>query len=83
MTATFLVDLVLGVLVLEVVVLAVVFRGRRPAFAAFLPNLAAGAFLVLAVRAAVGGFGASWIGVFLALGGAAHAIDLRSRLRTG
>ena len=82
MTPTFFVDLVLAVLVVEAIVLASVLRsGRRPSFAALLPNLAAGVFLVLAVRAAAAGLGAPWIGGFLALGGAAHVIDLRLRLR--
>ena len=82
MTPTLVVDLVLAVLGLEAILLALVARGgRRPSFAALLPNLAAGVFLVLAVRAAVLGLGAPWIGVFLALGGAAHVVDLRVRFR--
>ena len=84
MTPTVLVDLVLAVLVVEGVVLAIVLRGgRRTLLLALLPNLAAGGFLVLAVRVALGGLGAPWIGALLALGGAAHALDLRARLRAG
>ena len=76
-----LVDLVIAVLAMEVVGLLVFRRRlvRLPATRRLLPNLAAGLFLVLAVRSAVHQDGAAAIGAFLALGGIAHWLDLRSR----
>lgn len=57
MDASTIVDLVIAVLVIEVVVLAAVSRrfGRLPRLGALLPNLAAGLFLVLALRRASAG----------------------------
>lgn len=56
-------------------------RGGGPAPAKFLPNLAAGLALVLALRAALTHASWPWIALALAASGVAHAIDLRMRLR--
>ena len=77
------VDGIIGVLVIEVLVLSTRMRVRRglPGLRALLPNLAAGLFLVLALRCAIHQQGPAAIGAFLALGGLAHLLDLRSRSR--
>jgi hypothetical protein len=75
-------DLALVVLAVEAAGLVLLRRsGRGPPLASVLPFLAAGAFLLLALRGAL--TGASWpaIALPLALAGLAHAIDLRGRLR--
>lgn len=79
MSSAVIVDIVLVFLVVETVALLALLKGRR--FVPLLPNLAAGLFLVLALRQAVQGAPALWIGVFVALGGVAHAVDLLRRLR--
>ena len=80
--AALLVDGVLVFFVLEVVALAVLGRRwRLPPLRALLPNLTAGLFLVLALRSAVHQDGTLAIAAFLALGGLAHAVDLRARAR--
>ncbi len=83
MDVRILVDLVLAVFVIEVLVLAVFGRRVRglPPLRALLPNLAAGLLLVLALRSAVHQDGTPTIACFLALGGIAHALDLRARAR--
>ena len=75
------VDVVLAVVVLETIVLMVVGRrwtGRSPA-RSLLPNLAAGLFLVLALRSAVHGGGVVPIAACLALAGLSHLVDLLGR----
>jgi hypothetical protein len=77
-----LVDLAIGLVLLELVVLLAWQRGSRPSAPAWLPNLAAGLCLMLALRAALGGAHAVWILLALmASGGAhlAHLADLRRR----
>ncbi len=78
-----LVDLVLVVLVVETFVLGLAGRRfpRLPKFRRLLPNLAAGLFLVMALRTFVHGGALASVGLFLALGGVAHVFDLRSRMR--
>ncbi len=75
------VDFVLAVVVVETIVLMIV--GRRltgqPPIRALLPNLAAGIFLVLALRSAVHGGGVVPIAACLALAGLAHVVDLLNR----
>ncbi len=44
-----------------------------------LANLAAGLFLLLALRAALTGAGWQAVALFLALGGLAHVVDMASR----
>lgn len=75
------VDVVLAVVVLETIVL--MFVGRRltgdSPIRSLLPNLAAGIFLVLALRLAVHGGSVVPIAACLALAGMAHVVDLRYR----
>jgi hypothetical protein len=77
------IDLILGLMVLEGIALAVYHRrtGRGPAPVAVLANLLAGAALLLALRAALAG--ADWPSVALWLGAAllAHLADLGRRWR--
>jgi len=75
------VDLILLLVVLEVVVLGYI-RARRGSgieWRALLPNLLAGASLLLALRAAITGADWPWIAVWLAAAGLAHVADLRVR----
>jgi len=75
------VDLVLALVVLEALALWIHHRrtGRGIAPADFLPNLAAGACLLLALRAALAGSGWIWIAAWLAAALAAHLADLARR----
>jgi hypothetical protein len=77
------VDLIVGLMVLEGVLLAAWHRrtGRGIAPAGLLPNLLAGVCLLLALRASLSGAGWGWIGVCLAAALAAHIADLRHRWR--
>jgi hypothetical protein len=86
MDARSLIDVVLGFVVVEASILAWV--GRRVGalrVTAWLPNLAAGFLLALALRQSVGeGTAADWrLALLLALAGVSHALDLASRLRAG
>jgi hypothetical protein len=76
-------DVILALMILEAVVLAVHFLKTRrgPSPGQFGYNLAAGACLVLAFRAAI--TGARWeaIATLLAASGVAHSMDLWRRLR--
>jgi hypothetical protein len=77
------IDLILGMVVLETLALVIFHRqtGRGVAPAALLPNVFAGVFLLLAVRGAL--VAAPWGLIDLCLLGAmaAHFADLRQRLR--
>lgn len=75
------VDLVLGVIALEIVVLWAWQRrgGRGIALAELLPSLAAGACLLLALRAALAGQSWVWVALALSASGLAHGIDLARR----
>lgn len=53
--------------------------GRGPAAAGMLPNLAAGAMLLLGLRLALSGAGRGWIAAALAAALAGHLTDLRHR----
>lgn len=78
--ATMIVDAVLIVLAIETVVLAT--AGRRivkTPFRDLAPNLAAGFFLLVALRVAVGGLGTGAMAGCLALAGIAHGVDLARR----
>ena len=75
------VDLILLLIVIEVVVLGVI-RDRRqsgPRWRELLPNLLAGAALLLALRSAITGATWPWIATWLAAAGMAHIADLRVR----
>lgn len=72
--------LILAVIAIEAIVLLLMLRGSR-----MLPlaacGLAAGACLVLALRAALDEAGVLQIGLFLGLSGAAHACEIALWLR--
>jgi len=72
------IDLVLVIMVVEALVVA--WSARRSAVPGWLANLAAGALLLLAVRAALAG-SPQWLVVWLAASGVAHAIDVAFRVR--
>mgnify|MGYP005837170053 CR=1 FL=1 len=74
------VDLILVLIVLEALWLAWWLR-RRGGALALLPNLVAGACLLLALRAGLSGAGGAWLGVTLLSALAAHLADLAIRLR--
>lgn len=75
------IDLILGLMALEAIVLAALYylRGRGIPPARLLPNLLAGAFLMLALRASLTHAGATAIGSWLALGLVGHLVDLSLR----
>lgn len=69
---------VLGVMAVEALAL---WRWRPALFATFWPTIASGGAIVLALAAALEGAGLPVVGGLLALGGAAHGIDLWRRMR--
>ncbi len=75
------VDLILLLVVVEALALAAWTRRSAggPRFSGLLPNLLAGGFLLLAVRAALSGAAWPWIGAALFGGLLAHLWDLRAR----
>jgi hypothetical protein len=75
------VDLILLLIVLEIAVLGYIRarRGSGIAWRALLPNLIAGAALLLALRAAITGAAWPWTALWLAVAGLAHVADLRTR----
>ncbi|HEX8373858.1 MAG TPA: hypothetical protein VF606_01615 [Geminicoccaceae bacterium] len=77
------VDLILGLTVLEAVALVAFHRrtGRGVALADLLANLLAGVCLLLALRAALLGAWWGWIALCLSASLVAHLIDLRRRWR--
>ncbi len=78
-----LVDLILLVVVLEAAALLLYWSRSRRGIAPLdlLPNLCAGAFLLLALRAALAGSGWMVANFFLAAAGLAHLIDVYRRWR--
>lgn len=76
-----LVDAVIALVLLEALLLAWLHRrhGRGPAPADFLGNLAAGLFLLLALRGALVGAAWPWIAASLLAALAAHLYDLSRR----
>lgn len=78
-----LVDLVIVMTLLEAVALALYHyrTGKGLAPAEFLPTLAAGLALMLAVRAGASGAGWAWVAAGLAMAGLAHLADVRRRWR--
>ena len=77
------VDAIIALIVVEAIVLGIRYRMRGAGLAPveFLPNLAAGLALALALRAVMAHAAWPWIALALAGSGIAHAIDLRVRLR--
>jgi hypothetical protein len=78
-----LIDLVIAMTLLEAGALALYHRrtGRGLAPGEFLPTLAAGLALMLAVRAGVSGAGWAWVAAGLSVAGLAHLADVRRRWR--
>jgi hypothetical protein len=83
MQSTSLVDLVLAVVVVETIALVLLWRWRQRGIAPaqLLPNVAAGAFLLLALRCALSGTSWIWLAACLAAAGLANVADLRQRWR--
>ena len=82
-TSPHIIDVILGVLVIEVAVLVVATkrRGARRAVVDVGGQVAAGLFLLLAVRAALAGADPLWVGLFLCASFPAHLWDLARRAR--
>jgi hypothetical protein len=78
-----LIDIVIVMTLLEGAALAVYHRrtGRGMAPRDFLPNLAAGLALMLALRAGLEGAGWGYVAAGLLAAGLAHAADLQRRWR--
>jgi hypothetical protein len=78
---TNLIDMVILMTVLEGLALCVYHArsGRGMAPRDFMPNLAAGMALMLAVRAGVSSAGWGWMAAGLLMAGLLHAADLRRR----
>jgi hypothetical protein len=76
-------DLILVIVAIEAAFLLVFWRstGRGVSPGELLPNLFAGAFLLLALRLSLGGAGWQWCCGSLAAAGLAHMIDLGRRWR--
>lgn len=78
-----LIDLILALVAVEAVALSLYWRSvhRGVALADWLPNLLAGALLLLALRLSIGG--ADWMKICacLAAAGLAHVVDLTRRWR--
>ncbi|GAB0116787.1 hypothetical protein [Acidisoma sp. 7E03] len=85
MTALFaqgrVIDVILLLVLAEAIGLVLLRRatGRGLSPAAVLANLAAGAFLLGALRFGLAGAGAGWVALCLALALVAHLADLRTR----
>ena len=79
------VDLILLVMGVEAFALGLLYRrtGRGIAPSRLWPNLCAGAFLVLALRAALTGAGNGAVAAWLALGLLGHLVDLALRWPRG
>lgn len=75
------VDLILGIVAVELIAITFYWRttGRGIAPARLLPNLAAGALLLLALRLCLSGYSWPWTAACLALAGIANVADLRQR----
>jgi hypothetical protein len=78
-----LVDLILVVVAIEVTLLVIYWRstGRGVSSSDLLPNLCAGAFLLLALRLSLGSAGWQLCCASLAAAGVAHLVDLKRRWR--
>jgi hypothetical protein len=77
------VDLILMLVAIEAVFLVLYWRSTRRGIAPMdlLPNLLAGAFLLLALRLALGGAGWALCCASLAAAGLAHLVDVARRWR--
>lgn len=77
------VDLILGIVAVEIVAITLYWHARRRGIAPaqLVPNLLAGALLLLALRFALSGYSWPWYATCLALAGIANIADLRQRWR--
>jgi hypothetical protein len=77
------VELILGIVAIEAALLLIFWRstGRGVSPGDLLPNLCAGAFLLLALRLSLGGAGWELCCGSLAAAGASHLVDLNRRWR--
>jgi hypothetical protein len=77
------IDLILAIVAIEIVAITMYWqaKGRGIAPAQLLPNLAAGALLLLALRFSLSGYAWPWYTACLALAGIANIADLRQRWR--
>jgi hypothetical protein len=77
------VDLVLAVVAVEIIAITVCWHKKRRGIAPaqLLPNLAAGALLLLALRFSLSDYAWPWYAACLALAGIANIADLRQRWR--
>ena len=77
------VDLVLAVVAVEIIAITVYWQAKHRGIAPaqLLPNLAAGALLLLALRFSLSGYAWPWYTACLALAGIANIADLRQRWR--
>lgn len=75
------VDAILVIVAIEMAAISMYWRTRRRGIAPsrLLPNLAAGALLLLALRFALSGYSWPWYTACLALSGVANVADLRQR----
>jgi hypothetical protein len=77
-----LIDIILLLVALEIVFLHSLRSRGAPALATLLPNLLAGACLLLALRLALGQASWVWLALALAASLVAHLLDLRQRWRS-
>jgi hypothetical protein len=77
------VDLILAIVAVELVAITLYWHARRRGIAPahLLPNLMAGALLLLALRLALSDYSWPWYITCLALAGIANVADLRQRWR--
>ena len=77
------VDLILAIVAFELVAFTLYWhaRGRGIAPAQLLPNLLAGALLLISLRLSLSGYSWPWYTACLALAGIANVADLRQRWR--
>lgn len=77
------VDAVIALTVLEALVLGWMHRrhGRGPVLDHWLPHLASGFCLMVALRGALAGWNGAWIGACLTVSGLIHGIELWRRWR--
>jgi hypothetical protein len=83
LAGTSLIDIVIAITLLEGLALAAYHRhtGGGLAPGAFMPNLASGLALMLALRAGQTAAGWEWVALGLLASGLAHVVDLRRRWR--
>jgi hypothetical protein len=79
-----LIDLIFVLVLIEIVVMEIYRRhsGKGVAFLDFLPNAAAGAFLLMALRAHLAAYGWQIICACLAAAGIAHVVDVSRRWKS-